>query len=68
STLQEKLQEKGYSGKHMAIYAGGGIATRRFQMRSRNKLWHSDYPDILFIPMLRGKTSVYCLYVAGTSG
>ena len=51
STLQEKLQEKGYSGKHMAIYAGGGIATRRFQMRSRNKLWNSDIKYGCYLPI-----------------
>ena len=51
STLQEKLQEKGFSGKHMAIYAGGGIATRRFQKRTRNKLWHSDIKYGCYLPI-----------------
>ena len=51
STLQEKLQEKGYSGKHMAIYASGGIATRRFQKRTRNKLWHSDIKYGCYLPI-----------------
>ncbi|HSP47730.1 MAG TPA: DDE-type integrase/transposase/recombinase [Clostridiaceae bacterium] len=51
STLQEKLQERGYSSRHMAMYAGGGIATRRFQKRSRNKLWHSDIKYGCFLPI-----------------
>ena len=51
STLQEKLQERGFSGKHMAIYAGGGIATRRFQKRTRNKLWHSDIKYGCYLPI-----------------
>ena len=36
STLQEKLAEKGYSARHMRLYANAGIAARRFQRRSRN--------------------------------
>ncbi|WFF71808.1 DDE-type integrase/transposase/recombinase [Proteiniclasticum sp. QWL-01] len=51
SSLQEKLQEKGYSGKHMAIYAAGGVATRRFQKRTRNKLWHSDIKYGCYLPI-----------------
>ena len=56
STLQEKLQDKGYSGKHMAIYANGGIATRRFQKRTRNKLWHSDIKYGCHLPIGPNKT------------
>lgn len=51
STLQEKLQERGFSGKHMALYASGGLATRRFQKRSRNKLWHSDIKYGCYLPI-----------------
>lgn len=51
STLQEKLAEKGYSSRHMRLYANAGTAARRFQRRSRNALWHSDYPDNRFIPI-----------------
>lgn len=55
STLQENLQEKGFSGKHMAIYSSGGLATRRFQKRNRNKLWHSDIKYGCYLPIGPGK-------------
>ena len=52
STLQENLQEKGFSGKYMAIYHNSGqLATRRFQKRSRNKLWHSDIKYGCYLPI-----------------
>lgn len=50
STLQEKLAEKGYSSRHMRIYSDAGVASRRFQRKFRNQLWHSDYPDLFIIP------------------
>jgi transposase InsO family protein len=42
STLQEKLAARGYSSRHLRMYAETGTATRRFQKRCRNALWHSD--------------------------
>lgn len=42
STLQERLASRGYSTRHMRIYAESGVAARRFQQRHRNRLWHSD--------------------------
>ena len=42
STLQEKLAERGYSSRHMRMYADSGVAARRFQKKYRNQLWHSD--------------------------
>lgn len=42
STLQEKLTQRGYSSRHMRMYAESGVAARRFQQRHRNRLWHSD--------------------------
>lgn len=42
STLQEKLTERGYSSRQMRMYAGNGVAARRFQKRYRNALWQSD--------------------------
>ncbi len=42
STLQEKLTQKGYSTRHMKLYASSGIAARRYQKKHRNQLWHSD--------------------------
>lgn len=51
STLQEKLAEKGYSSRHMRLYANAGTAARRFQRRSRNALWHSDIKFGPFLPI-----------------
>ena len=42
STLQDKLQERGYSSRQMKMYQQGGIAARRFQRRERGDMWHSD--------------------------
>ena len=42
STLQEKLAERGYSARHMRLYADTSVAARRYQKRYRNQLWHSD--------------------------
>ena len=42
STLQEKLAARGYSSRHMRMYAQTGIAARRFQRQHRNQLWQSD--------------------------
>lgn len=50
STLQEKLAQKGYSTRHMRMYASSGVAARRYQQKYRNRLWHSDYPDFFVIP------------------
>ncbi|MFC5702310.1 helix-turn-helix domain-containing protein [Cohnella faecalis] len=38
STLQERLASRGYSTRHMRIYAESGVAARRFQQRHRNRL------------------------------
>nr|WP_218033983.1 helix-turn-helix domain-containing protein [Paenibacillus koleovorans] len=51
STLQEKLAERGYSTRHMRMYAESGIAARRFQQRHRNQLWHSDIKYGPYLPM-----------------
>jgi transposase InsO family protein len=42
TTLQDKLQERGYSSSQMRMYQQGGLAARRFQRRDRGDLWHSD--------------------------
>lgn len=49
TTLQDKLQESGYSSKQMKMYQQGGLAARRYQRRDRGDLWHSD---IKFGPIL----------------
>jgi transposase InsO family protein len=42
TTLQDKLQERGYSASQMKMYQGGGLAARRFQRQNRGDMWHSD--------------------------
>lgn len=51
STLQEKLSEKGYSTRHMRMYASTGTASRRFQQPHRNRLWHSDLKYGPYLPI-----------------
>ena len=51
STLQEKLAERGYSSRHMRMYAQTGIAARRFQRRHRNALWQSDIKFGPYLPI-----------------
>lgn len=51
STLQEKLAAKGYSTRHMRMYTGSGVATRRFQQRHRNQLVHSDIKYGPYLPI-----------------
>ncbi len=61
STLQNKLQERGYSARHMQLYAASGIAARRFQQKCRNRLWHSDIMYSIYLPIGPGgqKKQVY---------
>jgi len=49
TTLQDKLQERGYSARQMKLYQQGGLAARRFQRQNRGDMWHSD---IKFGPFL----------------
>lgn len=51
STLQEKLALRGYSARHMRMYAETGIAARRFQKKYRNQLWHSDIKYGPYLPI-----------------
>ncbi|REE91529.1 Mu transposase-like protein [Paenibacillus taihuensis] len=51
STLQEKLAQRGYSTRHMRMYAESGVAARRFQQRHRNRLWHSDLKYGPYLPI-----------------
>ncbi|HBQ86179.1 MAG TPA: transposase [Syntrophomonas sp.] len=51
STLQEKLAERGYSSRHMRMYADNGVAARRFQKKYRNQLWHSDIKYGPYLPI-----------------
>lgn len=56
STLQEKLAERGYSTRHMRLYAQSGVAARRYQKRHRNRLWHSDIKYGPYLPIGPGGT------------
>lgn len=51
STLQEKLAKRGYSTRHMRMYAQSGVAARRFQKKHRNQLWHSDIKYGPYLPI-----------------
>lgn len=51
STLQEKLAQHGYSTRQMQMYADRGVASRRFQRRERNSLWHSDIKYGPYLPI-----------------
>ena len=51
STLQEKLAERGYSARHMRLYADTSVAARRYQKRYRNQLWHSDIKYGPYLPI-----------------
>ncbi len=51
STLQEKFAERGYSTRHMRMYAQTGVAARRFQQKHRNQLWHSDIKYGPYLPI-----------------
>lgn len=51
STLQEKLAQRGYSSRHMRMYADTGVAARRYQMKYRNQLWHSDIKYGPYLPI-----------------
>lgn len=51
STLQEKLAERGYSTRQMKMYREAGVASRRFQQTSRNRLWHSDIKYGPYLPI-----------------
>jgi putative transposase len=61
STLQEKLAERGYSARHMKMYADTGTAARRYQKKYRNQLWHSDIKYSIYLPIGEGgkKKQVY---------
>jgi transposase InsO family protein len=60
TTLQDKLQDKGYSARQMKMYQTGGLAARRFQRHNRGDMWHSD---IKFGPYLTigGEKRQICL-------
>lgn len=56
STLQERLTARGYSSRHLRMYAESGVAARRFQQRHRNQLWQSDLKYGPYLPLCEGGT------------
>jgi transposase InsO family protein len=59
TTLQEKLQERGYSARQMKLYQSGGVAARRFQRRERGDMWHSDIKYGPFLTVNGVKKQIY---------
>ena len=59
TTLQDKLQEKGYSARQMKMYQQGGLAARRFQRKNRGDLWHSDIKYAAFLTIDGAKKQTY---------
>jgi transposase InsO family protein len=59
TTLQNKLQERGYSARQMKMYQSGGVAARRFQRLERGDMWHSDIKYGPFITVKGEKKQIY---------
>nr|WP_229696488.1 hypothetical protein [Paenibacillus albidus] len=55
STLQERLMARGYSSRHLRMYAESGVAARRFQQRHRNQLWQSDLKYGPYLPLAKAE-------------
>jgi len=59
TTLQDKLQDCGYSARHMKMYQQGGLAARRFQRKNRGDMWHSDIKFSAFLNIGGEKKQTY---------
>lgn len=59
TTLQDKLQERGYSARQMKLYQQGGVAARRFQRLNRGDMWHSDIKYGPYLTMNGVKKQIY---------
>ena len=59
TTLQDRLQERGYSARQMKMYQGGGVAARRFQRQDRGDMWHSDIKYGPFLTVGGVKKQIY---------
>jgi hypothetical protein len=51
STLQRRMQAKGYGKKQMMTYSKQGSASRRFAKKNRCMLFQGDYSDVSVIPI-----------------
>jgi transposase InsO family protein len=59
TTLQDKLQERGYSARQMKLYQQGGLAARRFQRKERGDMWHSDIKYGPFLTISGARKQIY---------
>jgi len=59
TTLQDKLQARGYASSQMKLYQQSGLAARRFQRRDRGDLWHSDIKYGPILPIDGEKKQIY---------
>jgi len=59
TTLQDRLQERGYSARQMKLYQSGGVAARRFQRQERGDMWHSDIKYGPFLTIDGVKKQIY---------
>jgi transposase InsO family protein len=51
STLQDRLEDRGFSSRQLRMYhSSGGAAARRFAHRHRNDLWQADLKYLLVLP------------------
>ena len=51
STLQDHMEERGYSSRQLRMYhSSGGAAARRFAHQHRNDLWQGDLKYLLVLP------------------
>ena len=51
STLQDRLEERGFSSRQLRMYhSSGGTAARRFTHSHRNDLWQGDIKYLLVLP------------------
>jgi transposase InsO family protein len=59
TTLQDKLQDRGYSARQMKLYQQGGLAARRFQRQERGGMWHSDIKYGTFLSIGGARKQIY---------
>jgi transposase InsO family protein len=59
TTLQDKLQERGYSARQMKLYQQHGVAARRFQRQERGDMWHSDIKYGPFLTICGARKQIY---------
>jgi len=59
TTLQDYLQESGYSARQMKLYRQGGLAARRFVRRERGDMWHADIKYGPFLTVNGVKKQIY---------